>query len=196
MGLADQRVVREATFDMTLDDPKLGAAVANLTAQAEAALIAQNVGDAVLLREAVVHIRYAGTDSGIEVPYDTPDAMRETFAAQYLAQFGFVGDAALIVYMIRVEAIAKSSEFMLSFALPETSAPPLRDVTCFMDGMTRQVPLYDRHELASGFSLNGPAIIVDPVSTTVVEPDWHLEIDRIGNIILTRNIPQNGRAHV
>ena len=190
MGLADQRVVREATFGMTLDDPKLGAAVANLTAQAEAALIAQNVGDAVLLREAVVHIRYAGTDSGIEVPYDTPDAMRETFAEQYLAQFGFVGDAVQIVYMIRVEAIAKSSESMLSFALPETSAPPLRDVTCFMDGMTRQVPLYDRHELASGFSLNGPAIIVDPVSTTVVEPDWHLEIDRIGNIILTRNIPR------
>ena len=35
----------------------------------------------------------------------------------------------------------------------------------------------------------GPALIVDPSATTIVEPGWQAEVDALGNLILTRAVP-------
>ena len=47
---------------------------------------------------------------------------------------------------------------------------------------------YDRARLAAGDKLSGPAIVQAVDSTTIVPIGWSLECDRIGNLILTRNL--------
>ncbi len=194
MGLADRRVLREATLGLPLGVETvdaLKAAIAVLGDKAEAALRAQDIGDADVHRETLVHIRHLGTDSSIAIPHAPLAEMEAAFAARHQAQFGFVGETGLIAEMIGVEVIAsRADEVMLGFDLPKTSAAPIAEVACFMDGEARPTPLYDRASLASGFSANGPAIILDPVSTTIVEPGWRVAVDAIGNLILTRHTPR------
>ena len=39
-------------------------------------------------------------------------------------------------------------------------------------------------------AIAGPALIIDPSATTVVEPGWRAEVDPLGNLILTRAVPR------
>ena len=190
MGLADRRTIRERTYGGAMEPDALGPLVQSLTTQAEADLRAQGVvGD--VTTEAALHIRYAGTDSSIEIPYGDARDMQAAFEARHIGQFGFVSDAPLIVDMIRVEAVYRdAADTDICFAPLSDSGPPLKQVHCFMAGATHEVPLYDRSSLAAGFSASGPVIIIDPVSTTIVEPGWTVAVDDIGNLMMTRHTPR------
>jgi 5-oxoprolinase (ATP-hydrolysing) len=50
--------------------------------------------------------------------------------------------------------------------------------------------LYDRASLESGDTVTGPALIIDPSQTTVVEPGWRAAVDAHENLILTRTTPR------
>jgi N-methylhydantoinase A len=56
----------------------------------------------------------------------------------------------------------------------------------FFDGAFVETPLYDRARLGAGDSLDGPAIVEEPGSTTVVFPTLTARVDGFGNLILTR----------
>ena len=180
MGLADRRVVRERTLDLPLEDGgALDGALARLAEDARAALSAQGVAaDAV---EAGARLRYARTDQGIEVPYGEATAMRAAFEQAHRRQYGFVGDDALVVDLLRVEAVAHAATPARMPALPPASAAPL---TVDVPGGT--MPLHRREALAAGAQVDGPALIVDAVSTTMVEPGWRAAVDAGGSLILTR----------
>jgi len=190
MGLAERRVLREATVALPLAAPNLvgiDAAVAALGAEAEAVLAAQGVELATLRREATIGVRPAGSENAVEVPHGPLEAMREAFAAAWQARFGFVAEGALVAETVRVDAIAGAAaadEHL--FDLPDSSAGPAATVPLFSGG-AHQAPLFLREQLAEGFAARGPALIVDPVSTTVVEPGWQVNVDRLGNLILTRS---------
>jgi N-methylhydantoinase A len=46
-------------------------------------------------------------------------------------------------------------------------------------------PGYDRYKLATGHLLQGPAIVVELDSTTVIHPGYQAEVDKYGNLIMT-----------
>jgi N-methylhydantoinase A len=54
----------------------------------------------------------------------------------------------------------------------------------YFDGALRRTPVYDRAALSPGFRLQGPAVIEEFGSTTVVFPDQALEVDPHGILIL------------
>jgi 5-oxoprolinase (ATP-hydrolysing) len=190
MGLADRRAIRETSYGGPLDTEALAPLIQNLAAEAEADLRAQGV-DGDIATEASAHIRYAGTDSSIEVAYGAVQAMQAAFEERHFRQFGFISDTPVIVEMLRVEAVYRSpDETGLEFALPVRSGLPRAHVPCFMAGTRQEAQLYDRSDLAAGFSAQGPAIIIDPVSTTIVEPGWKVDVDTIGNLMLSRSTPR------
>lgn len=198
MGLADRRVMRERTLALELDQADAAAqlrdAVDALGAAAEQALRDQGVSGAITT-EAMVHLRYAGTDSLIEVAYGDAASMRSAFEHLHRDRFGFVGDAPLIADMLRVEAVfASSADARVAMPMPATSGDALADTPVFMAGALHTTPLYDRADLAAGFAAEGPAIIIDPVSTTIVEPGWTVTVDGVGNLILTRHAPRSMTA--
>jgi N-methylhydantoinase A len=45
-------------------------------------------------------------------------------------------------------------------------------------------PVYDRYRLAVGCRFNGPAIVEEFDSTTVVHPGYHAVVDRLGNLLI------------
>ncbi|MEP5872664.1 MAG: hydantoinase B/oxoprolinase family protein, partial [Marinomonas sp.] len=52
----------------------------------------------------------------------------------------------------------------------------------------QNIPMIDRETLAAGAVVKGPAIIVEPTGTNMIEPGWQGTIDAHGNLILERFI--------
>jgi 5-oxoprolinase (ATP-hydrolysing) len=188
MGLADRRAVRERTLALPLDDAgadALVAAIADLAEQARADLPEAERS------ETVLRLRYDGTDSLFDVMLGDRAAMLADFEAQYQARFGYGGTGTILVDMVRVEAIAPTAEDMGKVATIATQpAAPLAQV--MLAGA--QAPVFDRAGLTLDSIVDGPALISDPVSTTVVEPGWRARLDAIGNLVLTRHAPRPAPA--
>ena len=47
-----------------------------------------------------------------------------------------------------------------------------------------RTPIYQRDELHSGNALQGPAIVVQMDTTTVIPPGWNGLVDPLGNLVL------------
>ena len=74
IGLAEVRVVRQRTLNWPLGpDTDLAQAATELAEQARAALIAQ--GEAVADVQVKARIRYAGSDSGVDLPLAPPEVL-------------------------------------------------------------------------------------------------------------------------
>jgi N-methylhydantoinase A len=56
----------------------------------------------------------------------------------------------------------------------------------WFDGAFHDTPVYQRLPLPVGTRISGPAILEQPDSTVCVEPDLNGEVDRFGNLIITR----------
>ncbi|WP_019516192.1 hydantoinase B/oxoprolinase family protein [Sphingomonas sp. Mn802worker] len=191
MGLADRRVLRETTLSVPLGDrAALNAAIARLQADARAALVAQRIDPRAIRFDTRVELRHAGADYGIEVAVADNAAMAADFQAQHRRQFGYTRKGDLIAELLRVEGISDSDTRADDVAtLPMESAPAIAQVAVHLAGRMRATPLHDRVALAVGAAIAGPALIVDAVSTTVVEPGWTARVDALGNLILTRHAP-------
>ena len=169
MGLADMVELRQRT----LGDADLSETLAALEAEAVAALAAQGVEPTQVRRRAA--LRYEGSDTVIEVAVS--DEMTASFETAHRARFGFVSDAPVVVETAIVEAVAKSE-------VHSPGEPP-----AFSPG-TRESGVLLRSQLPPGTLVPGPALIVDATATTVVEPGWRAEVDRLGNLVLTRAVPR------
>ena len=187
MGLADRREVREATVALAIDDAAaIDGAAARLGTAAIAALAAQGIDDAAIRTETQAHIRAGASDSVIEVPLADAAAMRAGFAAGHRRRFGYDTDAPLVVDTIRVEAISATEAPARPAPVPQPGVEPVM-VDVHLAAETRATPLYRRATLSPDGAIPGPALIVDPVATLVVEPGWTARMDREGVLILARD---------
>ncbi len=195
IGLAERSIVRDATVALPLDAPALATALATLRDEASAALVAQGVARDTVRTDALAHLRYARNDQTIAVPWGTPAVMRAAFAEAHRQRFGFTGDDALVVEQLRIEARSGDADAGLPApALPAVSAAPLATVDMYLAGAAHQVPVHRREGLAFDARVAGPALIVDPVSTVVVEPGWSARVLAEGTLLLERGAARRGTA--
>jgi 5-oxoprolinase (ATP-hydrolysing) len=200
MGLADLRVLREAGVERPLSaDAGFDRTVADLSAEAEAALRAQGVP----LRSVEVltraQLRYAGTDTALQVEFGSPEAMRAAFEEAHRRRFGFVSpETPLVVESLSAEAVgAPPLGHRATPARAAVGAPePLELVKARFSGRTVEAPVYDRDTLAPGAEVKGPAILVEATATTAVEPGWRARVDAHLNLVLERveALPQRKAA--
>ena len=190
MGLADRRVLRERTVGMTLCAetlPLIEREAAALGAEARDALIAQGLDATDIMIEATALVRTQGSDSNFDIALGHVDAMTSAFTAAFRQRFGYADTGALVVDMLRAEAVsAGAKDVGLVALLPDVSAPPLESVEMWQEGKRQAVPVFERSGLAAGASIPGPALIIDPVATTMVEPAWTATVDPDGVLILKR----------
>ena len=196
MGLADRRVLREATSGATFTNyAEIVKAWEGLAEAAREALVAQGVTADDVRIELRVHLRRGQTDHTIELDLDDPAAMIAAFDAAHIVQFGFASEAPLIADRIVAEAIAESPPIAAALvALPEEPAAPLSVAPVYMAGVWHDTPVLAREGLPAGHAIDGPALILDSVSTTIVEPGWRARVDPIGNLILDRIAPRVGAS--
>ncbi|MBL9068472.1 MAG: hydantoinase B/oxoprolinase family protein [Sphingopyxis sp.] len=185
MGLARPSAIRERTLALPLDPGcarSLAAAEADLTDAARADL----ANGAPTSRETLLFVRLADSDNAIELPLTPPAEIASAFAAAFRQRFGYAPHANLVVDRIRVELTeAGGTPATLPPPAPDAEAAP-ETVTAWLAGAAHAVPLHQRSTLAPGRAIGGPAIIIDALSTTVVEPGWQAEVEHEGTLRLVR----------
>lgn len=197
MGLADQTAMRERMIEAPLADDGLVAledALGALADDAVNALLSQGVPPSRIETVRRVHVRYAGTDSAIAVPFGSVAQMRDAFEAAYRQRYSFLMDgAALIVEVASVEAIGLSDApvDIAPLEARTSGAPQAIDrVKLYAAGTWHDAALFERDMLLAGDTLDGPAIVAEKSGTTVVEPGWQAQMTGQGNLVLTRVVPR------
>ncbi|NKX43772.1 hydantoinase B/oxoprolinase family protein [Roseicyclus persicicus] len=138
-----------------------------------------------------LHLRYAGTDTALPVVWsgDAP-AARAEFEAAHKAQFGFVSpDKPVTVEAVEVEMTEAAHEKGASAVAEATSraADSDRRVPVFCGGKTVEAAVYPREALSPGDRVRGPALIIEPNQTVVVEPGWTAELTPRDDILMRRH---------
>ena len=192
MGLADIKAGRQASIERGLDEESLAdiaALAGRLEGEAMAEIAAQGVARDEAQAARTLHVRYKGTDSALEVPLAGLDAIRGAFERAHREQFGFVmEDAPLAAALIDVEAFGGGARGLETPGpLGGDDAKPCDETRFHSGGAWRHAPIFRRSELKPGSRIAGPAIILEKISTIVVEPDWRAEINAYGHIVLTRD---------
>ncbi|HEU5286331.1 MAG TPA: hydantoinase B/oxoprolinase family protein, partial [Sphingomicrobium sp.] len=166
IGLAPVKAIREQSWLKPLGED-FSDGLRTLEDAAREALVEQGVEPERIHLDHRARMRTPGSDTAFEVDVAAPAAMRTAFDALHRRRFGYVEGSEPIVDALVVEAVSSSPE-------PERrSATPVE---------------------GSGETTEGPALIFDPTSTTVVEPGWSATRAGDGTLVLTRTTPAR-RAH-
>ncbi len=195
MGLAETRLLKQATVEAPLDDAaitRLDALIAELMTAGGAEMATQGVPAERVRAEARVHVKYRGSDTALEVAAGSLDVMAEAFKAAYRRRFAFTMETTpLVVEAVSVELIGASEgeDAVVSPPAALRPAEPVRTVEAYMAGKAHPTPVYDRTALPAGQAIAGPAIIFDPSATTVVEPGWTATVKDSGVLMMQRIEP-------
>ena len=187
MGLARQSVIREETLALPLVEANgtaLLMAQARLEADATTALAAES--DAPSVVSTLIFIRQAGNENAIELAAAPVADLRASFATAFHQIFGYAHDGDLIIDRIRAEALTDEAAIPVPRIVRTSMTDPVETVSSWLDGQERSTPLFDRALLGSATHMAGPAIIVDPLATTVIEPGWQAEVLTDGTLALRR----------
>jgi 5-oxoprolinase (ATP-hydrolysing) len=197
MGLAEIRASRQQSLEMAFDDDALaaiGATGKRLGEEASNEVASQGILPHAVTVHVRAHVRYAGTDTALMVDAGSLSLadMKSAFEAAHKARFGFVDSTkALVVEAVSVEAIGGGAKFAEPL-LPATSRPlppPARTTRFFSAGAWQEAAIFAREALAPGHQVSGPAIVIEPHQTVVVEPGWQAEITARNHLVLRRIAP-------
>lgn len=194
MGLAEIRATRQMACDAALGEDVgvlVAKAVSGIGAEAVAEVEGQGIGVDAIRLVVGLHLRYAGSDSTIEViarETDSSSDLRMRFEAAHRGRFGFIdGTKEIVIEAIGVEAIGGGGGFEEPSMPAPASAPDAAARTRFYSqGAWREAGVYIRSDLAPGASFPGPALLIETNQTIVVEPGWAARITGKNHVILTR----------
>jgi 5-oxoprolinase (ATP-hydrolysing) len=189
MGLADLRDLTQESLEQPLSPQALGAAADRFVALEDAALdalVAQGAEAGTVTHNRRLLVRYAGTDTPLEVPFGDEDGVAAAFDALHRRQFGFAEERQRVVGALSLESIAPGGDAVL--AGPTTTGKgdgnPVAVRRVFTGGRWQDTPVHERRALPAGAGLDGPALIVEENATTLVMPGWSAVVQRGGDILM------------
>jgi 5-oxoprolinase (ATP-hydrolysing) len=203
MGLADIRATRQQAIEEPFGDAALAsiaATGARLGDDARREVIGQGIPADDITVHVRAHIRYAGTDTALVVPaYSSAApsnvflaAMKSAFEVAHKARFGFIDETKeLVVEAVSVEAVGGGAKFTepLLAATRDPLPAPARTTRFYSGGRWHDAAVYTRDQLVPGHKVKGPAIIMEPHQTIVVEDGWRAEISAKNHLVLERVVP-------
>jgi 5-oxoprolinase (ATP-hydrolysing) len=161
IGLADMKVIREVSFLKPLAHD-VSDALADLETTATQSMIEQGMEAGAIELRRRARVRYAGSDTTLELPLSPLDEIQSEFERLHRARFGYVDEGGQVVIdALVVEGVGKSPA-SLEFA---------------------HAAHVETEEIA------GPAVLTEATSTTVVEPAWTAARASDGTLVLTRTAP-------
>ncbi|MEH2154442.1 hydantoinase/oxoprolinase family protein [Nostoc sp.] len=192
MGLADVRAIREAGVEQPLNQaliPQLQQLMAYLETQARSE-IDETLSQVEVIRKA--NLKYEGTNTTLTVNVaDDVVVMRQEFETEHQSRYGFIQlEKSLIVESASVEVIQKMDtpkEPLINRTRSLEQAPkPVDIVRMFTADKWHNTPVYRREDLQPEDRITGTAIIVEKISTIVIEPDWEARLTERNHLILSR----------
>ena len=144
--------------------------------------------------EPYLHLRYDGTDCALMCGPSVLSSSRDsvctngdfmkTFVDRYQTEFGFVLTGRhVMVDDIRVRGVGKSFPAHET-PIDEAKSTPAaeKETQVYFSGGYLPTKVYNLEKLKGGHQIQGPAIIMDKLSTILVEPDCTAFVTKTGNL--------------
>jgi 5-oxoprolinase (ATP-hydrolysing) len=166
---------------------ELDAVFAALEDRGLAALAGQGNPAATVRHRRRLDLRYAGTEHALTVARPDDGDWSAAFEREHRAWYGYARPGRIVeILQARVESVgAATAEWPRLPRQPEGGLPPpLRRASMYVRGGRADAPVYRRADLPAGVALTGPALILDDVSTVVVEPGFRAVADTEGMLLL------------
>jgi N-methylhydantoinase A len=180
----------------TLDESiwsQVNASFVELETKALAQLAEQGVAAADRVTDRLIECRYVGQEHAIAVSVEAGMTARlavERFNELHEERYGHALSATVQVSTLRVRATGRLEKPPLRriCTISDGAVAPaptrVRQAYCFAQRAYRSFGIYERSTLCAGDRIEGPAIIDEGTSTTVVHSDQAVAVDDFGNLII------------
>ncbi len=174
----------------------IGEIIDDMEANALAAYEADGFDSSMVRFERYAHMRYEGQEHSVSIrlPDDEIGAQAlaeiiDRFHVDYEREYTYrlPNDVHLVSYHLVAFGEIKQpplARLEATGAAVSTAVKGQRDVDFDTDG-TLKTTIYDRDKLAAEMEFDGPAIIEESASTTVIFPGQHVKVDGYGNLHIT-----------
>ncbi|GMH44654.1 hypothetical protein BSKO_12606 [Bryopsis sp. KO-2023] len=138
--------------------------------------------------EKFLNLRYNGTDIAVMIKSDANGDYLAPFVEHYQREFGFVLSRKVLIDDVRVRAAGRSGCMEEQARSTESPGPlpkpSLHCRSCFDEDGFVETPVFKVETLMPGHTLEGPALLIDKISTVVVDPGCVASITAEGNILI------------
>ena len=200
IGLADVRQIRDETVEQTLNDEnlqRLDPRWQELENNGTQYLQNQGIETTAQELRRRLSLRYQGSDTALLVPAGTNSDVKAAFETNHAARFGFTSpQTPIIIESLQLEAIGLAEPLSVSETDSQDEDPLLGIFPTTMSNKTIDTPFLNRQNLATDTPVTGPAVLVEPNATTVIEPNWQAQVKANGDLFIERIASQNQRPAV
>ncbi|WP_276254633.1 hydantoinase/oxoprolinase family protein [Halomontanus rarus] len=171
------------------DPASIGAVYDELAAEALAGV--RDPDEATL--EFAADLRYAGQSFELEVDVPgcddetaisfDPQAIRERFHEVHERAYGYRTEEPVEFVTLRATAVVERDADAVRYE-PDGADPRVGTRKARFDGAFLETPIYDRPSVPVGTTIDGPAVLEQRESTTVVPPDWIGRVREDGTLVL------------
>ena len=170
--------------------PTVAEAFAGLERESRAELESEGGAGSGIAFRRELGMRYVGQSWELVVSIGPEvDSMRDAelaFHAAHAKRYGHGADAPAEVVTVRVTAIARTAKPALPSPAHDGADAGIRTRPVYFDGAWSDTAVLARPELAAGAAVDGPALVEEMGSVTVVPPGWRLEVGALGEFHLRR----------
>lgn len=176
----------------TLDIDHMNGVLGTLDAECSALMAAEDVDPATTRIHHFADICYTGQGYTLSVELkktgDVIGSMYEDFIEIHRRVYGYATRSPARIVNLRAVHQAGGSETIDSseFSVKEGELKPgKRMIRVSTVNGEIEAAIYQRETLPAGAEFEGPAIVEQVDTTTLIEPGWHARVDEKGNLILT-----------
>jgi 5-oxoprolinase (ATP-hydrolysing) len=158
-----------------------------LERQARLDVVAEGVAPEQIEVTRSLDLRYVGTDAALTIAEPAGGDYAAAFSEAHQRQYGYVHEhRPLETVAVRVQATGRSqARLRTTQAAPHQRAEPASRQPLYHGGRWVEAAVYSREQLQPGAMASGPAVIVEPLTTTIIDPGWQAAMLTGGELLLT-----------
>lgn len=191
IGLADVRRFAEHSVLNPYSPEQLAeleSLFGELESRARAEVLAEGIAESQIQPTVrSLDMRYRGVESTINVLRPEDGDYAQLYEQLHERLYGYVHEGREIeITAARVEVVGTTPDPAEQLSEVITRSPSPTEMTeTWFDGRACQTGVFDRGDLRPGDQLTGPAIVCEPTSTVVIDPDFSAEVTARGELLIT-----------
>lgn len=166
------------------DSAEITALFAKLKTQALRELIQEEVDPDDTLIEYSVDLRYQGQSSSLNLAWQDPASSSNDFHELHKQRYGYRLAAKAELVNLRIKVKSQQQAHELELLASKEPAKALRTQALY--GFDEVLAVYEREQLAAKQIIEGPALILEKNSTTLIGTEWRARTDQFGHLFLDK----------
>ncbi len=195
MKRARLRSLRQSALGGVLSAARVNE-IATMAAAMRAALSTElhEQGARQLRVESKVHVRYSGSDTTLPIKLGSLEQMAEDFRSAHRRLYGFGFDGKELIgeaLEVEVQSDDQAPADVTASKPQEQIAQPIAATKIFSQNAWHEAQVLHTDALSQHASINGPALLIEPHQTIVVEPGWRARLTPRRDLVLERTRPSH-----